>query len=286
MVVRGGVFLVVSGLLVACAVEPFDTVSTSEAALDAVCTASVAGKKLEVETDYLPNVVMCENGGAPLEALKVQAIAARTFLYFKIETSGSIGDGQGDQVYSCGKKPSALVLKAVAETSGLVLRHGGVTLASFYVAGGKGTPPACVGGSASTETYVTYNLGLSGNDVKPTSLGSKSNPRNRGCMSQNGASCLAGAGEPYDDILRFYYGEDVVIERATGSCVSGSSVPSTPDAGPPPAAGADEEVPPNEAGCSASPRLAGTGGGGSFGWLLAIVGLRSFRNRKRKQPSP
>ncbi len=270
-------------LVAACAVEASDDVGSSEERLSAVCTASVAGKKIAIESDYLRNVVMCENGGAPLEALKAQAITARTFLYFKIETSGSIGDGQGDQVYSCGKKPTDRVKQAVSETSGLVLRHGGVTLASFFVAGGKGTPPACVGGSASTETYVTYNLGLSGGDVHPTSLGSKSNPPNRGCMSQNGATCLAGAGKGYDAILRFYYGEDVVIERATGDCIAGT--PGTPDpqaeAGPTP-----DDIPPSESGCSVGPPRHGSGGGAFALWLAVVISIPSLRNRKRKQSSP
>jgi hypothetical protein len=33
---------------------------------------------LDLEEDYLPHVITCENGGANLEALKAQAIAARS----------------------------------------------------------------------------------------------------------------------------------------------------------------------------------------------------------------
>lgn len=48
-----------------------------------------------------PTSSTAENGGAPYEALKAQAIAARSYLlYYKIETSGSINDGQSNQVYS------------------------------------------------------------------------------------------------------------------------------------------------------------------------------------------
>src|SRR5262245_4893033 len=53
------------------------------------CTIDVDGiGTIDMEADYLPHVVQCENGGAPLEALKAQAIAARSVAYYAIETSG------------------------------------------------------------------------------------------------------------------------------------------------------------------------------------------------------
>src|SRR5262245_55343094 len=122
--------------LVACACsaehEPIPVGQTSEP-LTAVCDANVRGVgTIPVETQYLPHVVHCENGGAPPEALRVQAIAARTYLYYKIETSGAIGDGQGDQVYSCGSGPDAQQTQAVKDTEGLVLRYKNETIASFF----------------------------------------------------------------------------------------------------------------------------------------------------------
>src|SRR4029079_6008943 len=85
-----------------CATE-LDDVGASSHALEAFCEADVSGSgTLDVENDYIPQVVVCENGGASLEALKAQAVAARTYLYYKLKRQGSIGDGQGDQVYTCG----------------------------------------------------------------------------------------------------------------------------------------------------------------------------------------
>ena len=147
---------------------------TSGEALTAACTASVAGTTRDVETDYLPHVVHCENGGAPFEALKAQAVAARTFLYYKLETSGSIGDGQGDQVYSCGSPPTAEQIRAVAETEGQVLRYENATICSFFVAGGAASPPACHDTPASTSGDVTYNEGLTGTAVHRSPLGDTS----------------------------------------------------------------------------------------------------------------
>jgi len=208
-----------------------ENIGRSQAPLTAYCQANVKGIGLvDTETKYLPNVVHCENGGAPFEALKAQAIAARSYLYYKMETAGAIADGTGDQVYSCGSSANAEQIKAVAETAGRVLRYKGITVCAFFVAGGAAAPPGCIGSSAaSTEKYVTYNEGKSGTGITQTLLGwvSPTNYRNRGCLSQLGSRCLDGEGKKADDIIRFYYGEDIVIETATGPCVPST----TPDAG-------------------------------------------------------
>jgi MYXO-CTERM domain-containing protein len=220
-----------------------EDLGTTREPLTAHCQANVTGiGTLDTETQYLPNVVHCENGGAPFEALKAQAIAARTFLYYKLETAGSIGDGQGDQVYSCGSTANALQKKAVLDTAGIVLRYKQQTIASFYVAGGAATAPACIGGSATTEHYVTYNQGLSGAALHQTTLGwvSTTNTRNRGCMSQLGSRCLATAGQTAAEILRFYYGADIALEVATGPCVAATTPPPPP---PPPSTTSDAGAP-------------------------------------------
>lgn len=107
-----------------------------------------------------------------------------------------------------------------------------VTVCAFFVAGGSASAPACRGStSASTEQYVTYNEGKSGSDITQTTLGwvSPTNHRNRGCLSQLGSRCLANEGKTVEQILRFYYGEDVGIETAVGPCVPTVA----PDAGAP-----------------------------------------------------
>jgi MYXO-CTERM domain-containing protein len=194
------------------------------------CMISVDGiGSLEMETDYLPHVVQCENGGADLEALKAQAIAARSVAYYAIETAGSICDSQGCQVYSCAATPSAAVYQAVEETSGMYLMFNSTLTYGFYVAGDNGvSPPACVGNAAvGTEHWVTYNEGAVGDAVEQTELGFIHAPgdngygQNRGCMSQWGARCLeANNGYDYVDILRFYFGDDIGIEQAQGACVT------------------------------------------------------------------
>ena len=241
-----------AGILAACdpagdAGDP--RLGESRLALDAYCDAEVDGSGvLDVENDYLPQVVACENGAAPPEALAAQAVAARSFLYYKLAREGHIGDGQGDQVYTCGNPAGDEHRRAVEETSGIVLGYRGVIVAAFYVAGALQDPPDCTGGASDptgTEPFVTYNEGRSGADIDQTSLGlvDPDNFENRGCQSQNGASCLARAGRDFPSILRFYYGEDIELIAAEGPCVIGSDPP-PPDDPPPP--GDPDDPPPGD----------------------------------------
>ncbi len=196
---------------------------------EAYCQIYVEGTGwVDTETDYLPHVITCENGGANLEALKAQAIAARSVAYYSMANGGSICDGQGCQVYSCGASPSAMAYQAVTETSGVYLNFNNVLTYAFYVAGDPNTaPPSCVGTpGVGTEGWVTYNEGQSGSAVEQTELGwvfdvgEPGYGQNRGCMSQWGARCLENSnGYDYADILRFFYGADINMTQAQGSCV-------------------------------------------------------------------
>lgn len=204
------------------------------AGIAAYCEATVVGMgQVEVETDYLPHVVNCENGSAGFEALKAQAVAARSYLYYRLDRTGEIRDGTEDQVYSCGRSPSKLAYLAVEATSGQILMYQGTQVAGFYVAGARQNPPACRQGTddpTATEEFVTYNTGRIGDDVQQTALGfvHPQNLANRGCKSQNGAACLADLGWRYDQILRFYYGEDIEVARAAGPCITPGEPPGLP----------------------------------------------------------
>jgi hypothetical protein len=225
------------GLAVAGCSEGYD-IGMLRWPLSAFCTVNVIGKgSKEVETDYLPHVITCENGSADTEALKVQAVAARTYMYYKLASAGSVQDGTGDQVYTCASQPSTRHFDAVKATSGQVLVWSNVVICSFFVAGAKPTTQTCVplptdSDPYNTERYVTYNEGKSGSQVTPSSIGSSTSKYNRGCMSQNGSNCLSLKGRRYPEILRFYYGADIQIETATGSCVTPQPQPDArvPDA--------------------------------------------------------
>lgn len=289
-------------VLTGCIVE--EDVGHIRQPLDAYCQAMVQGTGVvDIETDYLPNVVNCENGAAAFEALKAQAVAARTYLYYKLDTSGSIADGTSDQVYSCGRSPRPEHYEAVEATRGIVLQYMDETIAGFFVAGARQSPPSCMGGTddpTNTERYVTYNQGRSGAGLTQTTLGfvHPDNIYNRGCMSQNGTHCLAEAGWPWRDMMPFYYGEDIELVQTEGPCID----PPDPDAGMPDAgapdapigdaaidapiatrdaAGSDTGEPsveviepppggtrPLSSGCSAA------SGAGGWGWLLLVVAWR------------
>lgn len=196
------------------------------------CEVEVEGLgMLDLEADYLPQVVACENNGANLQALKAQAIAARSVAYYAIESSGSICDSQGCQVFSCGQEVTPLHVQAVQETSGQYLMYNATLTYGFYVAGDNSVvAPGCVGNdaNAATEHWVTYNQGRSAELVEQTELGyvhQTDEPgygQNRGCMSQWGGRCLENELD-YDAeaILRFYYGDDIEIAKAQGECVLG-----------------------------------------------------------------
>ena len=209
-----------------------------ESALEAYCEAEVEGTGLvDVEQVYLPSVVSCENGGADFAALQAQAIAARSYLYYKLDRAGRIADGQQDQVFTCGRGPNDAHREAVRSTAGIVLTYADAPIAAFYVAGAIPSTEDCRPAPddddpTSTERWVTYNEGRAGGDITQTELGwvNPSNTANRGCKSQNGADCLAERGYTWDQIVRFYYGEDIGILQTSGACVAAPAPPPPPDA--------------------------------------------------------
>jgi MYXO-CTERM domain-containing protein len=305
-------------LLAGCGDLDDDDIGMLRAPLTARCSVTVVGKGTKaMETDYIPHVVACENGGADTEALKVQAVAARTFAYYK---GGTLKDGTSDQVYTCANKPSQKHYDAVNATAGQVLVWSGSVICSFFVAGAKPSTQSCVALASdpdptSTEKYVTYNAGKSGTQVTQSSLGwiSPTNKANRGCMSQNGSNCQSVKGKKYADILRFYYGADIQIVTATGSCVTPPKVDSqvpkkdaqvtkkdgavatldgktapvdggaqpAPDSSPPPPAptpdsGSTPQLPHAASGCSVG---AGAGAASPAALLLLLLVLPLLRRR-------
>jgi peptidoglycan hydrolase-like amidase len=173
---------------------------------------------LDMEAEYLPVVVACENPKAPYESLKAQAIASRTFAYYKIlheprSDTYDILDYEADQVYD----PAALsilteeeldrIYQAVEETRALVIRHEGIIICAFYVSG-----------ATHMLQYVTINEGKSGDDVIQTILDAgysapTRNPYNRGCMGQIQANELALQSYDYERILKYFYGSDIYIQH-------------------------------------------------------------------------
>lgn len=179
------------------------------------------------EGNYLPNVVRRENGAASFEALKAQAVAARSFALYKLQSSSFIRNSTADQVYSLGgvqANPGGLWDLAVRETAGEVIGFNKVLTAAFYVAGARPSSPtyrAASGDSdpTATERWVTYPFldGKLGGANTGTPLGFQGAAANRGAKSQNGADEQSDDGVHYYDILKFYYGGDIQLEQVIQS---------------------------------------------------------------------
>jgi peptidoglycan hydrolase-like amidase len=173
---------------------------------------------LDMESEYLPVVVTSENPEAPYESLRAQVIAARTFAFFKMiyeprSSEYDILDSQADQVYDPAKweilspEEQETIKQAVRETNGIILKYAGVIICSCYVSG-----------NAQMLRYVTFNEGKSGDEITQTTLINRSippslTPHNRGCMGQIQANELASQSYTYEEIIRYFYAEDISIVR-------------------------------------------------------------------------
>lgn len=92
---------------------------------------------------YLNGVVPYEMGNsAPLEALKAQAVAARTYTLGKMDARASqlydVVDTTNDQVYYGNSDSTANCTAAVTATKGIVLMNGGALTSTYYTASNGG----------------------------------------------------------------------------------------------------------------------------------------------------
>ncbi len=165
---------------------------------------------LNIETEYLPYVVAAENDIAPFESMKAQAVASRTYAYYRKEhPSGAnfdIYDDSRDQNYKPWLVLTDNLINSVSQTNGRVLKWGSVIICGFYISGSGDTAP-----------YVTYNEGKSGEGITQSTIGwitnpPSLNPYNRGAMGQIQANALANNGYSWQNILKYFYGKDIIIE--------------------------------------------------------------------------
>ena len=174
-------------------------------------TATGTIEVLNIETQYLPYVVAAENDIAPNQSMKAQAIASRTFAYYKKAhpsgTNFDIYDDTRDQVYNPYLGLTTNIRNSISETNGLVIKWDGVIICAFYVSG-----------DGSYAQYVTYNEGKTGDAITQSALGwvtnpPSLNPYNRGAMGQIQANALASNnGYTWRQILKYFYGADIIIE--------------------------------------------------------------------------
>ena len=163
--------------------------------------------KNEIEIDieeYLKGVVPSEIGNAALEAGKAQAIAARTFAYYKCQARGYITDKSStDQAFRSSRFSSsyARAHQAVEETKGELLYYNNkvVTNAHYSAANGGRT-------YSSEEKWGGKRAYLIAQEDPWDYALSQGKKNGHGVgMSQTGAKYAASIGKTYKEILAFYY---------------------------------------------------------------------------------
>jgi lysophospholipase L1-like esterase len=203
--------------------------------------------------DYVARVVTGEVGHfVQLEALKALAVAARTFVLRALRDDPRLGTQDKPVTNSeyfqvAARAVTERAVRATRATRGGVILHGGRLILANHVAGAPWAPGATKGAFSPahpTERYVTYNAGLTGSAVCPTTLANTRRSDNRGCLSQNGARALALRGWAWPRILRFFYGEDIAFTIPEAAGPGARSRPPAPTPTPrAPAPRVDEVVP-------------------------------------------
>lgn len=131
---------------------------------------------VELES-YLRGVVPREMGAwtyPALDALKAQAIAARTYAYANLGKRADEGfdlvDTIADQVYGGTEGEQSLTDRAVAETEGLIATYGGQPIQALFMANGGG---ATIDNSFVFGGNTPYLKGVNSYSAKPQTLNFK-----------------------------------------------------------------------------------------------------------------
>lgn len=165
--------------------------------------------------DYLKGVVPSEMPSSwEIEALKAQAVAARSYALANLGKRASLGfdlkDTPEDQAYGGATAETAKTNNAVDETSGLVLTYNYKVVSAFY--------------SASAGGHTVNSKQVWGSDlpyiraVPSFDDNVKKNGHGIG-MSQHGANNLAKKGYNAYQILQYFY-KNVKFARAGSSSVN------------------------------------------------------------------
>ena len=183
-------------------------------------TALLGAGPVELDLEeYLCGVVPSEiYESSHMEALKAQAVAARTFAVKRAMAGTVVDDTTSFQAYRAPlAESSPRSRQAVVETAGQVLTYGGEVIDCFYSASNGGTCKRS--GEVWSRDYPYYV-----NKPDPWDTAARTekstNPSHGVGLSQVGCMWAAKQGVPYNEILAFYYsGAALVHEYGTGSVV-------------------------------------------------------------------
>ena len=183
-------------------------------------TALLGAGPVELDLEeYLLGVVPSEiYESSHIEALKAQAVAARTFAVKRAMAGTVVDDTTSFQAYRAPlAESSPRSRQAVTETAGQVLTYGGEIIDCFYSASNGGICKRS--GEVWSRDYPYYvnkpdPWDTAAREEKPTSASHGVG------LSQVGCMWAARQEIPYNEILAFYYdGAALVHEYGTGSVV-------------------------------------------------------------------
>lgn len=165
--------------------------------------------------DYIKGVVPSEMPSSwELEALKAQAIAARSYALANLGKRASLGydlkDTPEDQAYGGASAETSKTNRAVDETSGLVLTYNYKVVSAFYSASAGGQTVTAKEAWGNDVPYVRSVPSFDDN-VKKNGHGIG--------MSQHGANNLAKQGYNAYQILNYFY-KNIKFARANNTSIN------------------------------------------------------------------
>ena len=151
--------------------------------------------------DYLLGVVPCEMPSSwPAEALKAQAIAARSYAIANLGKNGSRGfdlkDNTEDQAYGGASSETERTNEIVAQTYGIVVTQNKHVITAYYCASA---------GGKTTNSGNVWNKDMPYLKSVPSYDGNLKKMGHGVGMSQHGANNLAKQGYNAYQILNYYY---------------------------------------------------------------------------------
>ena len=170
---------------------------------------------LDIE-EYLTGVVPSEiSDSSPMEALKAQAIAARTFAMNRIRAGGGVDDTANCQAFRSERMDSPNSRKAIEETAGVVLMYDGALARTYYSSSNGGL-------TKRSGDVWQMNFPYYVNKEDPwDSTAREERPSVKAShgvgMSQIGAVYAAKQGFSHSEILAFYY-EETTLADNYGAC--------------------------------------------------------------------
>lgn len=183
--------------------------------------------------EYVAGVVSAENyyidskHPKNLEAMKAQAIAARTYAVNSTNNcKKTIGNSQSAQVYTKAKEKAK---QAAKDTSGIVMLYNGKVFSSQYDAfciNDSDCPSASCSGSTCTSKYTkvpsneTHTITVKAPHSSAASSGGLNGMGHAHGMSQYVARQMQDEGKKYDEILKYFYADGIEITGTAGNTCS------------------------------------------------------------------